>query len=455
MISSAPQPAQTANTPLHVSDLKAAAGAFDAYDAMILALCDNSFVTDDITAGSERFCHQLRNTTNADTVYLCCRHRLTVTATTSAANDVNNDDTQAIHNTLREMIADLGTCERPVKSPGLSVFPDQGKMDVSIVPVSQQSLAIIVDADEPYKELNQYCADAITALYQCHTAPEYEGFAPTIKQMEKYVLDALNRLYSPVSTLLETRRFDLFTDDLNQLDVRFEKLIEPQPSGNPVHWGYAVVAEHPTRKGVADQLLDIALERSVTYQCAVDICVLKKAAYQYKALSESASVQHMSDVKPLCVGVSLQSLQQRAYADTLDELIERCVIAGSHLVFEVRDTPATASTPNNRQATLQQIVNCLHQLRVESGIRVMLSERALKHASLTTLLALEPEFLRFNQFISKAGVQPVGAMLEEFSLLAASGVAAGNKSMTGTAFVSDKVSPADTPRETKNEAVPH
>lgn len=440
---------------LTTADLKPAEGVFDAHDATIISLCDNSFVTEDITSGAERFCHQLRSAANADTVYLCSRSTLAVTATTSAANDVNNEDTQAIHQALLSMVADLSRCSQAVRTPDIRVFPDQAKMTLAIVPVNTQTLVVIADPDDPYRNITRYLADAIIALYHCQCDPAHEGFAPTVLEIQKYVLDALNRRYQPVSPRLAKKRLTLFADDLTALDIAFEKLIEPQPTGHPVQWGWEAVPVHPSNHVSLEQLRMSAAEWPPHYQfqTELDLCVLRKAAYGYKSLCESSNLQRFSDIKPLCINVSLQSLQQARYTNTLRELLERCVIVGSHVVFEVRESTANHSIADTLPAgSLEQIVALLKELREEFGLRFLLSDKVLRRASLTTLLALEPDYIKVDHFISKAGVQPVGALLDGFSLLADTrAVADTDTSLYGSAVVPPATE--DAPMETEHEAV--
>ncbi len=453
MNTSAPSPAATDRPELTVADLKPAAGAFDAFDSMVLALCNISFITDDLIGGAERFCHQLRHAMNADTVYLCSRNRLHVTCTTSAANDVNNGDTQAIHTALLDMIADLQNCDRAIRPPDLRVFPEEAKLPVTVVPVSEQTLAVIVDADETYRDLNQYCADVVSALYRCQTAAAHDGFAPTTQQLQKFVLDVLNRHYQPMSAALTTKRYDMFMDDMTALDTGFEKLIEPQPAGNPLHWGWQAIARYPLSHTTVAQLHLSANEWLPEFQTALDLCVLQKAIHGYKSLCESANLQHFDEVTPLCVAVSLQSLQQPAYLDALREMIECSVIAGSHLVFEVCETQVS-QTQTHAAVTITEIIDLLKTLREEFGVRFLLSDNVLRDASLTTLLALEPDFIRVNQFISKAGTQPVGALLEGFSLLAETGANSGADTLM-TTHPAVPVSTFSYSTETENEAVPN
>ncbi|MEM7257357.1 MAG: hypothetical protein AAF404_08210, partial [Pseudomonadota bacterium] len=93
-------------------------------------------------------------------------------------------------------------------------------------------------------------------------------------------------------------------------------------------------------------------------------------------------------------------------------------------------------------------------LREEFGLRFLLSDTVLRNASLTTLLALEPDFIKVNHFISKAGVQPVGALLDGFSLLADPRVVADHDNAFYTSTV-DTAPKSDKTTEKEREAVPY
>ncbi len=410
------------NLQLTVADLLPAAGLCDHLDNTILALCDTSFITPDVVAGAERFCHQLRHATNADTVYLCARQSLEISTTTSDSNDINNADTLAIHHAIQAMVSDLGNCNVPLQIPPVRVFADCARLPVAIIPVGNncETLAVIVDADKDYQHLNSYCTDAICAIYQCQISPRFEGFAPTTRQMQCHVFDALNLRYSPCSDNLTARRLDMFIEDLTLVDVQFEKIMELN-GGRKSVWGWEVVANHLATDTVPQDLLHTAEQWNEQFRMHLDLHLLKKAAYRYKDVCEAENLTRVSDIKPLCLNVYPQTLQQPEYIETLRELTEKFVMHGARLVLEISEKVSLAGNTQfvEQPAELQQFAERLNALRSEFDIRVALNEFGAGNSSLSRLMCLSPDIIKMDKSISTAASEPVMALLEQFSALSA------------------------------------
>lgn len=411
------------NLQLTVADLLPATGLCDQFDATILALCDTSFITPDVVSGSERFCHQLRHATNADTVYLCARESLQVLTTTSDSNDVNSEDTLAIHGALQAMVADLGNCDTPLQIPPLRIFADSGKLPISVIPVGDRRdiLAVIVDADKNFQHLNQYCSDAVLAIYQCQTSATFEGFAPTTRQMQCHVFDALNLRYAPCSHGLTAQRLDMFIEDLAMVDIQFEKIMELK-DGEMSVWGWQAVASHLANGLVPEDIVQTAKQWSQQFRTRLDIHLLKKAAYRYKDVCEAENLTRVSDIKPLCLSVSPQTLQQPEYTDSLRELTEKFVMHGARLVLEISEKVSLAGDSQfvEQPSELQQFAEKLQALRSEFEIRVALNEFGAGNSSLSRLMCLDPDIIKMDKSVSTAASQPVMALLEQFSVQSAS-----------------------------------
>ena len=404
---------------LTVGDLPPAAGLCEAFDATILALCDTSFITPDVVTGTERFCHQIRHATNADTVYLCARQTLQITDTTSDSNNVHSEDTLTIHRALQSMVADLNNCTTAMQLPNIRVFADSAKMAISVVPVGahNESLAIIVDADSAFQHLNQYCTDAVRAIYHCQTSNRFEGFAPTNRQMQCHVFDALNLRYAPVSTNLSARRLEMFIEDLALVDVQFEKIKELQPDGGKSVWGWEVVANHLATDQIPDDLLQTAEEWSEQFRTELDLHLLNKAAYRYKEACEANNLTKAQEIKPLCLSVYPQTLQQPQYIQSLRELTEKFVMRGAHLVFEISEKVSLAGNAHfaEQRNELHHFAEKLQALRSEFNIRVALNEFGAGDSSLTRLMCLAPDIIKMDKSISKTAGQPVMELLEKLS----------------------------------------
>ena len=403
---------------LTIADLVPAAGLTDRFDKAIFALCTTDFVIDGLTNSLERFCHQLRQASDADTVYICDRETLRILATTSAAGDTGNADTQDIHTALTSMVSDLENCTRPVQLPELRVFPEEKKMAFCAIPLgsAHERLAIIVDADASLKNINQYYADAVTALYRCHTSSPEQYFSPSSRQLQKFVFDELKHHYGVCSTRISQRRFELFCDDLNYIDVQFEKIVELESNGEKTVWGWEVIANRPDTDQFPRDLFVAAEQWSEEFRTALDLHILKKAAFRYKEVCEAENLLHLDDIKPLCLSVYPQTLLQPEYIATIRELTEKVVTHGAKLVFELSEK-ISLSNDNaiERQAELNQFAEQLQSLRDEFNIRIALDEFGAGNSSLVRLMCLQPDIIKMEKSLLTNNGDNVLGLLERFS----------------------------------------
>lgn len=406
-----------------VADLPPVAGLFDEFDETVFALCATDFAIDGMTSSTERFCHQLRHAADADTVYIVDRLSLKIIATTSCAGDVGNDDTSDIHNALVNMISDLENCRTPLQLPDIAVFPDQKKMSFAVIPLGSafDRLAILVDADNSLRGCKQYYADAVRALYSCHTASPEQYFAPSTKQLQKGIFDTLNRQYGMCSQRISERRLELFCEDLRQVDVQFEKILELDNSGRKAIWGWDVTANCCDTDQFPGDLFTTAEEWQEEFRTTLDLHLLQKAAYRYKDVCEAGNLLRLDDIKPLCLNVYPQSLQKTDYINCLRELTEKVVIHGSRLVFEISDkTPFLNGDSAERQSELQDFARLLKSLREEFGIRIALDEFGTGHSPLSRLKCLEPDILKINKSMLDSGPENDLDFIERFREVSAS-----------------------------------
>ena len=403
---------------LTIADLVPAAGLTDRFDNAIFALCTTDFAIDGLTNSLERFCHQLRHASDADTVYICDRETLRILATTSAAGDTDNTDTQNIHTALINMVSDLNRCIRPVQLPEIRVFPDEKKMTFCAIPLGSnlERLAIIVDADASLKNINLYYADAVTALYRCHTNSPEQYFSPSSRQLQKFVFDELNHHYGICSTRINQRRFELFCDDLRYIDVQFEKVVELESNGEKTVWGWEVIANRPDTDQFPCDLFIAAEQWTEEFRTALDLHILNKAAFRYKETCEAENLLHLDDIKPLCLSVYPQTLLQPDYIAALRDLTEKVVTHGAKLVFELSEK-ISLSNDNviEHQAELNQFAEQLQSLRDEFNVRIALDEFGAGNSSLARLICLQPDIIKMDKSLLTNNGENVLKLLDRFS----------------------------------------
>lgn len=407
-----------ASVNLTVADIAPAAGLSDKYDDAIFALCATDFAIDGLTNSLERFCHQLRHAADADTVYVCDRATLRIRATTSASGDVKNADTCDIHSALTSMISDLENCTKPLQLPEIRVFPDEKKMKFSAIPLGENhhQLAIIVDADASLNDFNQYYADAVGALYRCHTATPEQYFSPSSRQLQKFVFDDLNHRYGICSRRISECRFALFCEDLHHIDVQFEKILELESSGQTSVWGWEVIANHPATDQFPKDLFIAAEDWTEEFRTRLDLTLLKTAAFRYKEVCEAENLLRVDDIKPLCLSVYPQTLQQPEYVAELRSLTEKVVTHGARIVFELSEK-ISLSNDNaiERQSELHEFAKQLQSLRDEFNIRIALDEFGAGNSSLSRLICLQPDIIKMDKSMLTNKDENVIELLGRFS----------------------------------------
>ncbi len=417
---------------LTMADLRPAQGLSEQYDDAVFALCDIDACLQIKAAmpAIERFCHQLRRAVDADTVYLCERQSLRILATTSSGT-VIDQDTQTIHTALTEMVSDLENCTTALQLPDIRVFPEQEKMSFAAIPVGQNVpgrspdlIAILVDADSSIRDFNQYYADAVQALFLCHTGESCDpdtnpGFElvspPTTKQLQSFVFDELNRRYWNNSERIIERRYEMFCEDLRHVTVQFEKILELANSGQAGVWGWEVVASIGDTGQFPKALFLVAEEWGEEFRTALDLHLLKEAAFRYKSVCEAENLVRFEDIKPLCISVYPQSLQQPDYITTLRDLTEKVITHGSRLVFEISEKISLSNdSVVERQAELNDFAAQLKALRSEFNIRIALDEFGAGNSSLSRFICLEPDIIKLDRSVLSGDGSKVLELLETF-----------------------------------------
>ncbi len=378
---------------LSIADLQPVASIADRYDDKIFALAG----IEPIAAGTDELhvcCAHLRRVLDADTVYLCDRSSLQlITSSALNADGTIHSDTIDIHNTLTSIVTDLHRITAPIWLPKLRVFPGVHKMSFLAVPVGAQlqSLAIIVDPDDSDGLIDTfYFTDALSALCNCYTSDTIE-LTPT--RVEEEVFDELVCKHQ-VSERIVQRRYELFCQALAGVTVQFDNILEFNGTGESQVWGREAVARCAQRNVYPAAVYQVAEQWGDRFQTALDLHILREAAYRYKTVCESEYLIRFDDIQPLCVAVRPNSLCKPEYVELLHELMERVVINGATLVLELTGT-GDADSPDGQNMLFAHV----NSLRDTLGIRIALDEFGSGRESLERFFALEPEVVKMAQSI--------------------------------------------------------
>lgn len=376
---------------LCIADLLPVAGITDRYDSKIFALANDASKASDLHA----CCAHMRQVLNADTVYLCEKSSLQLITSSALDMDGNiHPDTIDIHDAITSVVTDLHRTVVPLWLPTLRVFPGVHKMSFLAVPVGHelQALAIIVDPENSDGLLDTlYFTDALAATCN-HYASKPDEIKP--ERLEEAIFDELACRHA-VSDRIRQRRFEIFQRALAGVTVQFEKILEFNGTGESQVWGWEAIARHAQRNEFPAKLYETAERWGDEFRAALDIHILKEAAYRYKSVCEAEFLIRFADIKPLCIAVRPQSLCEPVYAQLLTELIERVVISGPTLVLELSGPmPARDAQPSHRELNAR-----VDFLRKTFGIRIALDEFRTGRASLNRFFSIEPEIVKMSQSI--------------------------------------------------------
>lgn len=411
-------PSNHADIKLSVADLLPLAGLTDRYDDAIFALCEIDAHGAAVTPGDplHACCAQTRRALDADTVYLCKRDDLQVLSSSAAdAPGRVHPDTLDIHLTLMSIVSDLEHCSEPLRLPDLRVFSDATKMSFVALPVGAQNelLMVIVDPEQIDSLFTGYLIDAIKALFVHVTQVPTDRLSTSY--LQEQIFDALNHRYPGTSPAIAARRQALFHDALRQLTVKFEPLTENNGSGDSTPWGWQVVPACDGEWRIQDDLAATAQAWGAAFRYSLDRHLLNEAAHQYKALCDMNAQTHFSQVKPLCVAISAQSLCQPAYVETIRTLIEKCVINGESLVFELLHQDGSH---RDSQADDQRLAAKIEQMRSEFGIQIALDEFGKRNLSVARYLTSKAQLLKLNRSILTGQSRHMALqLLEQFAAL--------------------------------------
>jgi hypothetical protein len=454
-----------------LADLEPARGLVDELDDVIFGLCDSSFLdtfTTSIPGTDEpghlaRFCHHLRLTTNADTVYLCDQQSLQIETTTSIEFA---EDTADMHRALTSAISNLDECSEAFTLPGVRVFPDHARLSFTVIPLGPQPplrepsrsnphstvghLAVIVDADHEYQITHSCLTTAVQALADTFAAVKS---CPDTKQLQRSVFDRLKRQHHLCSANISNRRQEIFQLDLQHVTVHFEKLLaldtisassaekdNTASASLPMEaWGWHAVASLLEDDHFPEALYEQAHLWGEAFTTELDTHILTVATLRYKDVCEAANLNSFDNIKPLCLKTHAGSIRQELYTDTLQQLTEMGVIRGSQLLLELSEQSSvctTDCTTTESECALRDFNEQLQAFRDRFNVQIGLSEFGTGHSSLQRLNTLNPDVIRPATSLLPNSDLPVDEWLDSARQLpyltgATTGRAKSGRAMTG------------------------
>jgi EAL domain-containing protein (putative c-di-GMP-specific phosphodiesterase class I) len=198
----------------------------------------------------------------------------------------------------------------------------------------QSQFLIVVDPPAWLEKLGQMAAKVLQTIWGT-------GFAVSPAEAEVHVLTALRGAFGRLPEKLFRRSRDLYCEVLNGLRIVFQPIVTigESPKQVGIH-SYEALA----RRSVAEQsapvpLLELAHTWGDHFVVERDKIILGKALTAY-ALAHGRSTWNQEIPKPVSVNVSVRSLLDDSYIDTLRQLITQLELPPHVITLEISERDA-------------------------------------------------------------------------------------------------------------------
>lgn len=257
--------------------------------------------------------------------------------------------------------------------------------------------------ESPY--LNDTFTHLIASLYEetlKYYDPLSDPLAHQLISIEGNVLDNLKARYGFMSKSLYDRRFELFQNSLNQVEIHFEPIFDLQ---SMCVYGWEALARDPMT-GKAPQDLFTASELwGFKFTIALDTQLLRKALSTYRQLLEKLLENNHTSLEtlPLFVNVYPESLMSSAFFEEVKQLIqgEKKLIESHNLTLEIsekKQLPFCADNPRS-PISLEVFKQRLHEYMSELGIRFGLDDFGVGYSSVHRFTGLNLPFIKIDREI--------------------------------------------------------
>ena len=257
--------------------------------------------------------------------------------------------------------------------------------------------------ESPY--LNDTFIHLIANLYQetrKYYDPLSDHLAHQLIAIEGNVLDNLKARYGFMSKSLYDRRFELFQNSLDQVEIHFEPIFDLQCM---CVYGWEALARDPMT-GKAPQDLFTASELwGFKFTIALDTQLLRKALSTYRKLLERLLENNQTSLEtlPLFVNVYPESLMSSAFFEEVKQLIqgEKKLIESHNLTLEIsekKQLPFCADNPRS-PISLEAFKQRLHEYVSELGIRFGLDDFGVGYSSVHRFTGLNLPFIKIDRAI--------------------------------------------------------
>jgi EAL domain-containing protein (putative c-di-GMP-specific phosphodiesterase class I) len=281
-----------------------------------------------------------------------------------------------------------------------SLIPlDEPKTFLLIAGLSVEINPFSGEYESPF--LNDTFTYLLSSFYQeaCKCYDPFSDHLPNqLISIEARILDNLKERYGFMSKSLYDRRFKLFQDCLDRIEIHFEPIFDLQFM---CVYGWEALARDPMT-GKAPHDLFMASELwGFKFTAVLDTQLLRKALYTYRELLEGNQIP--LDTLPLFVNVYPESLMASTFFDELKELTQGAgkLIESYNLTLEISEKKQLPFCSDNPRSpiSLETFKQRLNEYVSKLGIGFGLDDFGVGYSSVHRFTGLNLPFIKIDREI--------------------------------------------------------
>ncbi len=234
----------------------------------------------------------------------------------------------------------------------------------------------------------------VSTLYQ---VSQKLSFQPTL--IEAAIIDDLKKYFGFVCASLYERRFQLFCERLQKMVIYFEPILHLDPEDLFIS-GWEALARNPDSLTAPSDLFDAAQLWGSQFSLELDQYFLRVATQTYLEARKKSKQARADDVKPLLVNVYPDSLIQKAYFETVCQILKEKVIQPRNLILEISEKSELPMFSNDEsfESSIKVFKKKLLEY-IKLKIKFAIDDFGVGHASVSRLVGLHPSHVKIDREI--------------------------------------------------------
>jgi EAL domain-containing protein (putative c-di-GMP-specific phosphodiesterase class I) len=264
--------------------------------------------------------------------------------------------------------------------------------------LSASEFVVICGLSKDSDYLNDAFARTIISFY---TAAQNYNLNPAL--VEAAILDDLKDNYGFLPIAFYNRRFELFCERLEQVEIHFEPILDLKKVDIT---GWEALARDPETLTAPLDLFNAAKLWGRRFTIQLDMALLQRAVESYRTARIKAKMNRPNDIVNLSVNVYPESLMRTNYFEAVRKIVTPDqtgypLLPADNLVLEISektDLPTHSNGvyfPEPLKAFKNRLLEYTHDLEVRFGI----DDFGVGYASVSRLAGLRPPFVKIDRDI--------------------------------------------------------